>query len=103
MNQIIQGNLVFHSQLVRFIRVFSKLFNKIPTPQDPRIALFSLFFLPAEKAGFVSTGTADEAAALEFGTSALGDAFFNKFPVSATSDFLGFTEMEEDVFDGLFG
>jgi len=35
-------------------------------------------------------------------SSALADAFFDELTVSATGDILGFTEMEEDVFNGLF-
>ena len=36
-------------------------------------------------------------------SSALADAFFDELTVSASGNLLGFAEVEEDVFDGLFG
>jgi len=40
---------------------------------------------------------------LEFEASALADPLFDKVTVSAAGDFSGVSEMEEDIFDGLFG
>ena len=102
LNQIIKGDPVPHPQFIGFISVFKNLLHKNAAPQNPRISLFAFLFRPSQQSGFVSACTSYQTTSLKLRSSPLIDPFFDKFTVSSAGNFLGFTEMEEDVFDGLF-
>jgi len=86
----------------RVIAFFYDTRNKVPASQYPRITLFALFSWPTKEACLVSSSAPDKTAALEFGPPALGNALFDKVAIFAAGDLLGFTEVGQDVFDGLF-
>ena len=86
----------------RLVTLFYYSRNKIPTTQDPFIPFLALFFLSPEEARFVATGTSDQTASLQFKALSSIYSVLDELAVSSASNLMGFTKLEEDVFDGLF-